>query len=302
VVTEAPATLRAGELEATFVPATGMVGTSLRHRGVELLSRLRSADAFRERGFVAGIPLLHPWANRLGGFTYEAGGRTVALEAGMPRLSTEGHGLPIHGLVAAYPGWRVVHRGKRQIVAELDYAADPGLLAAFPFPHLLRYEATLDEHALTIALTLIPGGEGPVPVAFGFHPYFALRGERAAAVVSVPARRHLPHDSRGLPTGEQRPVEPWSGPLGDRVLDDLYTDLTGEPFTLTTEERTIAVRFLEGFPYAQVFAPKTDPVVCFEPMTAPADALRTGEGLRLVSEPFTARFAIEVSRPWEPVS
>jgi hypothetical protein len=35
--------------------------------------------------------------------------------------------------------------------------------------------------------------------------------------------------------------------------------------------------------------------VAIEPMTAPTDALRSGDGLRLATEPFTAAFAIEVA-------
>jgi galactose mutarotase-like enzyme len=288
--------LRAGDLDAHFVPSAGMVGTSLRHRGVEVLGRLRGFQAYTERGFAAGIPLLHPFANRLGGFTYTAGGPMVALDAGMPLLCTEEHGLPIHGFVAAHPGWRVVAQDEQSVTAELDYGADRELLAGFPFPHRLRLEATLDPRALTVALTLIPGGQHAVPIAFGLHPYLAVPGDRAAARVTIPARTRLVPDVRGLPSGEREPVEPWSGALADRSFDDLFTDLTGEPFTLTTEERVVAVRFLEGFEYAQVFAPAGQRLVCFEPMTAPADALRSGDGLRLVTEPFTARFAIEVGR------
>ena len=37
--------LRAGELEAVFLPARGMLGASLRHRGVELLRRVDGLDA-----------------------------------------------------------------------------------------------------------------------------------------------------------------------------------------------------------------------------------------------------------------
>jgi galactose mutarotase-like enzyme len=38
-----------------------------------------------------------------------------------------------------------------------------------------------------------------------------------------------------------------------------------------------------GYPYAQVFAPHDPPVICFEPMTAPVDALRSHDGLRTVA-------------------
>ena len=40
--------------------------------------------------------------------------------------------------------------------------------------------------------------------------------------------------------------------------------------------RRIEVRFDRGYPCGQVYAPADQDVVCFEPMTAPTDALRRG--------------------------
>ena len=59
----------------------------------------------------------------------------------------------------------------------------------------------------------------------------------------------------------------------------------------------IAVVFERGFPYAQVFAPPDPKVICFEPMTAPVDALRTHDGLRFVApgERSSATFAVRVA-------
>jgi aldose 1-epimerase len=53
---------------------------------------------------------------------------------------------------------------------------------------------------------------------------------------------------------------------------------------------------LEGYSHAQLFAPATEDVIAFQPMTAPADALRTGNGLRTVNPgaSFTASFRIDV--------
>src|ERR1700726_2144413 len=58
-------TLLAGDLEAVFLPAHGMLGASFRHRGVEILRRVEDLEAAAAKGSSAGIPLLHPWANRL---------------------------------------------------------------------------------------------------------------------------------------------------------------------------------------------------------------------------------------------
>jgi galactose mutarotase-like enzyme len=46
-----------------------------------------------------------------------------------------------------------------------------------------------------------------------------------------------------------------------------------------------------------VFAPRAGQFICFEPMTAPTNALRSGAGLRVLAagEQFSAGFAVAVS-------
>ena len=61
---EPSVTLAAGDLEATFLPGLGLLGTSLRHRGQELLALPGGVAGYRDR-HVTGLPLLAPWANRL---------------------------------------------------------------------------------------------------------------------------------------------------------------------------------------------------------------------------------------------
>ena len=70
-----PVTLKAGDLEATFAPGAGMIGTSLRHRGDELLEQRDGLDAYVKSAKTFGIPLLHPWANRLDGPRYSVAGK-----------------------------------------------------------------------------------------------------------------------------------------------------------------------------------------------------------------------------------
>ena len=74
--------LAAGDLEATFIPPAGMLGASLRHDGDELLDRSVAVAEYVAHGKTTGIPLLHPWANRLEGERYTVAGRDVVLRAG----------------------------------------------------------------------------------------------------------------------------------------------------------------------------------------------------------------------------
>src|ERR1700743_2152669 len=63
-----------GGLEAVFVPEAGMICCSLRHRGEELLGQRNGLRAYVESYSTMGIPLLHPWANRLGAAGLELAG------------------------------------------------------------------------------------------------------------------------------------------------------------------------------------------------------------------------------------
>jgi galactose mutarotase-like enzyme len=289
-------TLSAGPLEAEFAPSLGMAAVSLRHHGDELLDRRAGLAAYARTGAVMGVPLLYPWANRLAGHDYLLGGHDVRLPPGPPLVHCEEHGLPIHGLLHASPDWRVTGHDERRIAARLDFDTHPELLAAFPFPHTLDIAASLSSARLRIATTVRPTTRQAVPIAFGFHPYLRLPGvPRAAWQVTLPPRRHLVLDERGIPTraGARRPAARFE--LADRGFDDGCDGLAARSiFCVAGGDRTVAVELESGYPAAQVFSPPGASFICFEPMTAPTNALRSGVGLRLVEpgDAFTAAFSI----------
>jgi aldose 1-epimerase len=290
-------TLTAGDLRAVFLPRLGMLGASLRHDDEELLGRVDDLASFALTGAVCGVPLLHPWANRLAGPRYRAAGRDVALDPASPLLYLDEHGLPMHGVPWSRLSWRVTGHDESALDARLDWAAGD-LLAVFPFPHRLDLAVRLRPGGLTVETALVAGPEGPVPVAFGFHPYLSLAGlPRAEWRVRLPAMRRLLLDGRKIPTGETAPAPPLDASLGGLDLDDGFAVLEQPAaFTLAGRGRRLSVELLEGYPYAQVYAPRGGDYLAFEPMTAPANALVSGRGLRLLApgERFRATFRIGV--------
>jgi galactose mutarotase-like enzyme len=265
------------ELEAQFVPDAGMIGISLTDSGVELLGQRRGLDAYVANGKTMGIPILYPWANRLGANTYTAEDTTVTLTAGEHGVRTDPNGLPIHGVLAAYPNWRVTHESANELTAEVDFG-DHDLLASFPFPHRLALTVSLFERTLRLRTSVTPSGEKAVPLCFGFHPYLRLPdAPRDQWIIETPPLRHLKLDERGLPTGETTLQSGTTEALGDKAFDDGYDEVAeGAVFAVSGGGRRIEVHFEQGYPAAQVFAPPGEDVVCFEPMTAPTDALRRG--------------------------
>jgi aldose 1-epimerase len=296
-------TLSAGELAASFAPGLGMAGVSLRHAGEELLDRRAGLSAYAERGAVMGIPILHPWANRLAGFEYVVDGRAVRLPDGPPLVRCEEHGLPIHGLLSGSPHWRVrsvaTDRDRARLSATLAFDAHPDLLGAFPFPHTVTLDVAVDADGLAIATTLTATGDVAVPVAFGFHPYLRLPCvDRSMWQLELPARRYLFTDVRGIPSGHHEDEHAARFRLGARGFDDGFDSIAqGAEFSVAGGGRRITVTFVSGYPAGQIFSPPGAQFVCFEPMTAPTNVLRSGDGLRRV-EPgaaFTAVFRTAVT-------
>jgi aldose 1-epimerase len=280
------------------MPGAGMLGWSLRHRGEELLGHPVSLSKYLETGEPTGVALLHPWANRLARPRYEIAGRRVELDMSAPNVHTDRNGLPIHGLVAGSRHWEVLEEQTSELKARLDYGAWPELTAGFPFPHVLELAARLSDRGLEIDVELAVTGDAPVPVAFGFHPYLTLPGlDRHQWLVELPVTSRMVLDERMLPTGESEPIRIPPAPLGERTFDDAFDGFAAPAeFAVAGAGRRVSVRFLDGYRFAQVYAPRGASFISFEPMTAPINPFE--DSRTLVAQPgstYRARHEIAVA-------
>jgi aldose 1-epimerase len=289
-------TLRSDGLRAVFLPGRGMLGASLQHRGEELLGRVEDIASFAQSGRTCGIPLLHPWANRLGAMFYRAAGKKVLLD----RITWIGHddkGLSMHGVPWPRLAWQVMDEDDSTLNARLDWTSAERL-AVFPFPHHVEMNIAVRFDTLSVETTLLADESSAVPVSFGFHPYFRIPGRpRAEWQVHLPAMSQLRLDERSIPTGEETPFPAFDAKLGGRPFDDGYALLDPHAFfSVAGNGRRITVEFDDGYRYAQVFAPRDKDYIAIEPMTAPANALVSGRGLRLVEAGslFRATFRVKV--------
>ena len=290
-------TILAGGLEAVFLPAHGMLGASLRYEGVEMLGRVEDLEAAAARGSSAGIPLLHPWANRLAEPRYRVAGRQVVLDVSSPLLHLDEHGLPMHGVPWSLLLWELTEARQDFVAARLEWSTSD-LLTVFPFRHRVELEAILRRDGLTLETTLIADSEGPVPVSFGFHPYLSVPElSRANWRLKLPVMRKLVLDGRGIPTGDEEPFGGFNAELGESSFDDGFA-LMEERTSLSVAGANyrVSVDLLAGYRYVQVFAPKDKDYIALEPMTAPTSALTSGRGLRFVTPGgrFRAVFRIRI--------
>lgn len=285
--------LRAGPLEVEVVPELAMLGTSVRYEGREHVVLRHDLDGYAV-GHTTGVPLLHPWANRLPGDEVPVAGTDVTLSlADAPHVSRDPSGLPMHGTCTATDGfcisWLEVEPDGDGAVLEavLPFDQHPELLATFPFPHQLRvrWEVLDAGHPeggpvpqVRLTTAVVATGDEPVPVAFGWHPYLRLPGvPREQWRLVLPEREHLLLDHRQLPDGEEEYEPAEADLLGDRTFDDAYRLGTRRQLGLMAGERFVSLALDAGYGYAQVYAPAGEELVALEPMTAPVAGLATGE-------------------------
>jgi aldose 1-epimerase len=232
--------------------------------------------------------VLVPWPNRVAGARWTLDGAEQLLDVTEPDK-----GNALHGLLRN-TGYQVVERTDDAVTLAATVFPQHG------YPFLLRAQVAyrLTDDGLEVTHRVVNGAARPAPVAVGAHPYLAA-GERSAdeLTLRIAADTVLDVDEKGIPTG-RRPVEGTGLDLrgGRRLegmdLDTPYTDLALEdgarrhrlqaPDGTTTELWAEPVfSFVQVFTYRQ-FTGLSGPesAVAVEPMTAPADALNTGEGLR----------------------
>ena len=241
---------------------------------------------------------LIPWPNRIDGGRYPAPGSGAQQKLA---LTEPGAGNAIHGLTR-WANWTCAAAGGSEGgAAELRMTLTVHAQQGWPFVLACELRYTLDDGGLAVRTTARNVGAEPCPYATGAHPYLTVGTELVdEVVVHAAADRYLPVDSRGIPTG----VEPVEGTpydlirpvgLGGRVLDTAYTDLLREPDGLARTQLaapdgwSVTLWQDAEYGYRQLFTGDTLAPdrrrrgLAVEPMTAPPNAFRTGEALRVLA-------------------
>jgi aldose 1-epimerase len=260
-------------LEAAFAPQVGMTCCSLLHDGVELIGERYGLTAYATDGVTMGMSLMHPWADRLSGWSYTACGTTVRLPIS-PLLHTDHWGLPVNGVHPSRHAWVMQQSGAAGRSAWLNAALPfdrPRQLKLFPFPHLLSLHAEVTGCSVCIYIEIEATGHVAVPVCFGYRVY--LQREAGATIV-LPARRRITTDERLLPTGATQPMPMRALTVGVDELREVSCLGADHRLTIASGTRRLTIEPLRGFPLAHVRTVAREPHVMIEALTAPPDALR----------------------------
>jgi aldose 1-epimerase len=232
---------------------------------------------------------------RDGRYTFD--GRQQQLALTEPATGNASHGL------VKWVRWRCLHRQSDSITLGHDLVPQPG----YPFEISLALRYFLDPVAgLGSELTATNTGQHAAPFGAGFHPYLDLADhDLDSAELLIPAETRLVTDQRQLPVA-RRAVAGTSfdfrtiRPIGSDRLDDGFADLTGSVALLRTERRAIELHWDAAFGYLQVYTPPfITPgrnAVAVEPMSCPADAYNSGDGLVRLEpgQSWTGRWGIRV--------
>jgi galactose mutarotase-like enzyme len=262
--------------------------------GVELLAHRHGLAGYLGHGSTFGIPLLAPWANRLAVSRQVVGDVAWEVRPGDPAVHADEYGQPIHGLASGAPEWEVedvsATDASARLRARLRIDERLARFASFPFRHDLVVDVALAGRTLRVATALTATGDRAVPVAFGWHPWFAFPDvPRSEWEVQVPFSRRAVLGTTKIPTGEVVVDPVPAGPLGSTVLDDVYLGVPdGTVASVRAGRRGVDVAYVSGYDVGVVFAPAEFEIICLEPMTAPTD-------------PFSGRFPLRLAQPGETV-
>lgn len=282
----------AGRLEAVLAPEVGMTCCSLLHDGEELLGRGLGLASYAHRGTSMGISLMHPWADRLSGWSYTACGQTVHLPIS-PLLHTDGSGLPVNGVQSCGSAWMVndVDAGLTSawLEATLPFDHDPRQLELFPFPHQVHIRMELDRDSLSIATIVEAKGEVPVPVCFGLRLYLQRVPPPRHCTMVLPERRRLEINDLLLPTGASEQADMDAFAVGVEELHEVFALERDRRVSIATDTRRLAIEAMRGFPLAEVRSRAGEPHVMLEALTAAPDALSHEDfPLALPGKPYEA--------------
>lgn len=233
----------------------------------------------------AGGITLAPWANRVEDGVWYLNGKKQQLDITEVSRNNASHGLLRNS------AYNLVDESEYSVTLEATVFPQHG----YPFLVRHRVQYTLAEDlGLEVRQTLINHSAAPAPFVLGAHPYLRL-GEMAVddLILTVAAGTRLVADERLIP----RSSEPVSGDsdfragqrVGDLDVDVALTDLAFDGGTArhtlrAPDGRSVTLWQDESCGYVHVFVttelPGRPRAVAIEPMTGPANAFNTGDGLR----------------------
>lgn len=278
------------KMDFGLVPDIGNFAYEFKVNGKNALIPVESFKAYLEKHWFGwGIPFLAPFANRIDQEYYYFQGTKYLLNGTLGNiLRAPPNNYALHGLLVFDPRWEVVKTGGSDtegafVTSRLEFYKYPDLMAQFPFAHVYEMTYRLKDGKLECTTEVTNVGKSPMPVHFGYHPYFRPDGPREDWTLGVGAEKHWPASKALIPTGETEPAETFMPGvtkglvIGKSFFDDGFSGLVrdSEGFGhVWVKGRTEKIEVVYGreFDYAIVYAPLDNSLICIEPQTGPTNA------------------------------
>ena len=277
--------LNSGSSQAFLLPHRGGLITSLRLAGHEKILWLpENFDPSSSAWPGGGLPFLFPFAGRVQnqGELYKYA------------LDEKIYPMPIHGFSWA-TAWTAKSISKNRVTLSLK--SDGTSKSIYPFDFDIQMTITLSASKLDVDVTVshIKNSQKPrhakMPVALGWHPYFALHG--SSNIVEIPAQTVFPVTAQGLAgqpmdAGEFLGPQPLSLPnekLQSLILSDLSSngcELWQPASGSLKPPGSIRIEAGPGDLMKHIVTWTNDPGVfhCIEPWMSRPDAVATPTGCR----------------------
>lgn len=277
------------------------VGAAIRQLSVDGVEIAPVFDDHDIAPFSCGTVLI-PWPNRVRDGRWVHHGQTLQLDVDDTR-----HRAALHGLLRG-TAYQPVERSASSITLSAPVVEQSG----YPFRLDTEVCYRLVADGLETTHTVHNTGSGPAPVAIGAHPFLTIGDVPTEDLtLTVNGRRHIELDHQRIPVGSTA-VDGTEWDLrGGRViadldLDDAWSDLVptdgGSVHTLRSPDgRAVTLWADDNFGFVHAFITREFPcgatfvtAVAVEPMTAPANALNSGVGLRWLApgESMSASWAV----------
>ena len=264
------------------------VAAALRHLTVDGHDLVQGFAETSTPPYGCGIVLV-PWPNRVRDGRWMLDGEVQQLD-----LTEVDKTNAIHGLLRN-TSYQLVER--RDDAVTLGAAVVPQ--HGWPFHLWTTVEYRLTGNGVTVTHAVTNLGDRPAPYAVGTHPFIRV-GAHPVDELTITARtvEHVMVDDRLNPDGLEPATGEWDltegRVVGELALDDAFrveADPDGVVRTvLSARDGTETEVWQNGdWPWLQLFISRSFPTadgpvtaIAVEPMTAPADALNSGAGLRWI--------------------
>ena len=272
----------------------------LEHAGLPLL------DGFGDDEISSGGrgQLLMPWPNRIRDGAYTFGGKDLQLALTEPARHNASHGL------VRWAAWSLEEHMPHSVSLTCRLMAQSG----YPWTLDLRVVYDISADGLTVTQSATNLTPAAAPYASGAHPYLSVGpGPVDGWELTLPATTRSLVDDRLLPVGREDVAgTPYdfrmARPIRDLPFNDAFTDLIRDAdgvatvvLTDPTSGRGVALWVDERHRWLQLFT--ADDVrgtarrsLAVEPMTAQADAFRSGEDVVTLAP--TGEAGDEISASW----